>query len=52
MSAIKKKFCVCAMSSLDFHLSYLQSELLVVRKKNKRYCPVYFSKVGSFLLVL
>ena len=24
---------------------FLQSELLVVKKRNKRYCPVYFSKV-------
>lgn len=25
--------------------SCLQSEQLVVKKKNKRYCPVYFTKV-------
>lgn len=24
----------------------MQSELLVVKKKNRRYCPIYFRKVG------
>lgn len=34
---------------MECHLiSYLclQSDLLVVKKKNKRYCPIYFTKVG------
>ncbi|KAF2309825.1 hypothetical protein GH714_005286 [Hevea brasiliensis] len=29
-----------------------QSDLLVVKKKNKRYCPIYFQKVGSLEDVL
>ena len=45
-------FGVFAMSLPVFHICccHLQSELLVVRKKNKRYCPVYFSKVSQVLL--
>lgn len=31
--------------SLFFFLMHVQSDLLVVKKKNKRYCPIYFRKV-------
>ncbi|RWV99577.1 hypothetical protein GW17_00037512 [Ensete ventricosum] len=40
------------ISLVTFCNFFVQSDLLVVKKKNKRYCPIYFQKVGSLEDVL
>lgn len=35
----------CLTSCLLIIFFFVQSDLLIVKKKNKRYCPIYFTKV-------